>query len=109
MEFTGDGMRMKQCITKENIAGFDLLGKKTAESCTKKTSTTIGGAKLSMTCTRPPMKMEAALKYQGEKAYTFESLTTVTGPDGNPVTQKSSGSGKWLGSDCGKIQPDSMD
>jgi hypothetical protein len=108
-EFTGDGLRTKECITKENIAKFDLLGKKVPDSCTRKSSPTVGGMKVSMTCTQPPMKVDAAIKFQGEKAYTFESLATVTGSDGKPMTHKSTGTGKWLGSDCGKIKSASDD
>jgi hypothetical protein len=62
-----------------------------------------------MTCTQPQMKVDAAIKFQGEKAYTFASLATVSGPDGKSMSQKSTGSGKWLGSDCGKIKPASDD
>ena len=108
-EFTGNGLRTKECITKENIAKFDLLGKKGPDSCTRNSSPTVGGVKVSMTCTQPQMKVDAAIKFQGEKAYTFESLATVTGPDGKAMSQKSTGSGKWLGSDCGKIKPASDD
>jgi len=104
-EFTGDGLRTKECITKENIAKFDLLGTKGPDSCTRTSSPTAGGVKVSMTCTQPPMKLDAAIKFQNDKAYTFESLATVTGPGGKPMSQKTSGTGKWLGSDCGKIKP----
>jgi hypothetical protein len=104
-EFTGNGLRTKECITKDDIANFDLLGKKEADTCTRKSSPTAGGVKVSMVCTRPRMKVDAAVKFQGEKAYTFESVATTTGPDGKPLSHKSSGSGKWLSSDCGKIKP----
>lgn len=104
-EFTSDGLRTKHCITKENMANFDFLGKKGMESCTQKTSPTADGMKVSMQCTRPQMKVDASMKRQSDKAYTFESIATVPGPDGKPMTQKTSGSGKWLGSDCGEIKP----
>ncbi|MFC5479764.1 DUF3617 domain-containing protein [Massilia suwonensis] len=107
-EFTGNGMRTKECITRENIAQFDLLGKKGPDSCTRKGTPTAGGVNVSMTCTQPKMQVDAAVKFQGDKAYTFESVATLAGPDGRPMTQKTSGSGKWLGSDCGAIKP-SMD
>ena len=55
------------------------------------------------------MLVDAAVKLQADKAYTFESVATMTGPDGKPMTQKTSGSGKWLGSDCGAIKPASID
>ncbi len=104
-EFTSEGLRTKQCITKENLADFNFLGKRGMESCTQKASPTPGGMRVSMHCTRPRMDVDASMKYQGDKAYTFESTATVIGPDGKPMTQKTSGSGKWLGSDCGKVKP----
>lgn len=104
-EFTSDGMRTKQCITKENLTNFDFLGKKGMESCTRKTSPTAGGMNVSMKCTRPQMNVDASLKYLGDKAYSFESTTTMPGPDGKPLVQKSNGTAKWLGSDCGKVKP----
>jgi len=103
-EVTDNGVRIQQCITKDDIARYDLLGKKAPDSCTRTSSPTPGGAKLGMTCTRPQMAVDGSVKFQGDKAYTFESVATLTGPDGKPMTQKSSGSGKWLGSDCGKIK-----
>lgn len=104
-EVTNNGLRTKQCLTKENIAQYDLLGKNEAKGCTNKASPKPGGVNVSMTCERPQMKIDAAVKFQGEKAYTFESLATVPGPDGKMVTQKSSGTGQWLASDCGRGQP----
>jgi len=104
-EFTSDGVRMKECITKEDIANYDFLGKKEMDSCTRKASPTAGGMNLSMNCTRPQMSIEASVKSQGDKAYTFTSIATVPGPDGKPMTQRSSGSAKWLSSDCGKVKP----
>jgi len=103
-EFTDQGVRLKECISKDDIARFDLLGKKAPESCTRTSSPMAGGVNVSMSCTRPQMKIDAAIKFQGDKAYTFESLATLPGPDGKPTTQKTSGSGKWLGGDCGKIK-----
>lgn len=104
-EFTNEGVRTKACVTEQNLANFDFLGNRGTESCTRKTSAVPGGMNLSMQCTRPQMSVDARLKYQGEKAYTFESVATVPGPDGKPMTHKTSGSGKWLGSDCGAIKP----
>jgi hypothetical protein len=104
-EVTDNGLRTKQCITKENIAQYDLLGTNQAKGCTNKAAPKPGGVNVSMTCQRPQMTIEAAVTFQGEKAYAFESLATVPGPDGKMVTQKSSGTGQWLASDCGRVQP----
>jgi len=57
---------------------------------------------VNMTCAQPRMKVDAVLKAESETSYRFESVTTVPGPGGADISQKASGTGKWLGSDCGK-------
>lgn len=104
-EFTDNGLRTKQCITKEQIANFDLFGKKGPEGCTRNATPFPGGANVSMQCTQPQVKVDAVVKSQSDTAYTFESTATVAGPGGAPMTQKSTGTGKWLGSDCGSVAP----
>ncbi|MBD8655061.1 DUF3617 domain-containing protein [Oxalobacteraceae sp. CFBP 13730] len=101
-ELKGDGVRTKQCITQQNINDFDLFGKKGADSCTKKMTPIAGGMNVSMVCTQPRMKVDAVLKAESETSYRFESVATVPGPGGGDISQKSNGTGKWLGSDCGK-------
>lgn len=104
-EFTSDGLRTNQCITKEDIAKFDLMGDKGPDSCTRKSTPVPGGMNVSMQCTQPKMNLDAVVKVQNENAYTFQSTATMAGPDGKMTTQKTSGSGKWLGSDCGQLKP----
>lgn len=104
-EFTADGMRTNQCITKEDIAKFDLMGNRGPDNCTRKSTPMPGGMNVSMHCTQPRMDLDAVVKVQNENAYTFESTATMAGPDGKMTTQKTSGSGKWLGSDCGQLKP----
>lgn len=100
-ELNGDGLRTRQCITRQNINDFDLFGKKGADSCTKKMTPTADGMNVSMTCAQPRMKVDAVLKAESETSYRFESVTTLPGPGGADISQKASGTGKWLGSDCG--------
>jgi hypothetical protein len=104
-EFTDSGLRTKACLTKEDIAKFDLLGKKGPDSCTRNATPTPGGVNVSMVCAKPKMKVDAAVKYAGDKAYTFESTVTQTAPDGSQTTQQTNGTGKWLGGECGKVKP----
>ena len=104
-EFTDDGLRTKQCITKQDIAQFDVLGKKGSDSCTRSATPMPGGMNVSMQCTQPQLKVDAVVKTQSETAYTFESTATMAGPGGAMMTQKTSGTGKWLGSDCTKAAP----
>ena len=104
-EFTDDGLSTKQCITKEDIAKFDVFGKKGPDGCTRNATPVAGGMNVSMQCTQPQVKVDAVVKTPSETAYTFDSTATMAGPDGTMMTQKTSGSGKWLGSDCGNVAP----
>lgn len=104
-EFTDDGLRTKQCITKEDIAKFDVFGKKGPDGCTRNATPVAGGMNVSMQCTQPQVKIDAVVKTPSETAYTFDSTATMAGPGGTMMTQKTSGSGKWLGSDCGNVTP----
>ncbi len=109
METTGNrlGLRTKECITKEQIAKYDILGEQTLKSCSTKKSPRPDGVDVSMTCTDPDMRMimDMRVRYRGEKAFDVESVTTMPGVDNQPMTLKGSGTGKWLSSDCGDIKP----
>jgi hypothetical protein len=100
-ELKGDGLRTKQCITQQDIDKGALFGRKGTDSCARKTTPVAGGMNVSMTCTQPRMKVDAVMRAESETSYRFESVATVPGPDGKEISQKSSGSGKWLASDCG--------
>ena len=104
-EFTENGLRTKQCITKQDIAQFDVFGKKGPDGCTRNATPMAGGLNVSMQCTQPQVKIDAVVKTQSDEAYTFDSTATMAGPNGTTMTQKTSGSGKWLGSDCGQLKP----
>jgi len=106
-EFTDNGLRTKQCITKENIARFDVFGKQGPEGCTRNATPVAGGMNVSMQCTQPQVKIDAVVKTPSDTAYTFDSTATMAGPDGTMMSQKTSGSGTWLGSDCGNVAPPS--
>jgi hypothetical protein len=108
-ETTGSrlGLRTKECITKEQIARYDILGEQTLKSCSTQKSPRPDGVDVSMTCTDPDMRMtmDMRVRYRGEKAFDIESVTTMLGIDNQPMILKGSGSGKWLSSDCGDIKP----
>jgi len=100
-EMHGDGLRTKQCITQADINKFNVFGKKGADSCTTKTTPVAGGMNVNMVCTQPRMKVDAVMKAESDTSYRFESVATLPGPDGKDIRQKSSGTGRWLGSECG--------
>ena len=104
-QITGDGLRTNECFTKEQIAKFDLMGKNGPDGCTNTATPVAGGVNVSMQCPQQRMKVDAAVKYQSDTAYSFDAVASLPGPDGKMMTQKSSGTGKWLGSECGKVKP----
>lgn len=104
-EFTDNGLRTKQCITKEAIARFDVFGKSGPDGCTRNATPTAGGMNVSMQCTQPQVKVDAVVKTPSDTAYSFDSTATMAGPGGTTMTQKTTGTGKWLGSDCGSVAP----
>ncbi|MGF6275072.1 hypothetical protein ABIB38_003469 [Massilia sp. UYP11] len=112
VEITGNGMgmRTKECITKEQIARFDVLGQEAPESCSVQKSPRPDGVDVRMACAAPEMvmTMDMRLTYRGEKAFDIESVTTTPGIDGQSMTLKGSGSGNWLSSDCGDVKPRSV-
>jgi len=99
--------RTKECITKEQIAKSDVLGQEAPKSCSMQKSPRPDGVDLSMACTYPEitMTLDMRLTYRGEKAFDIESVSTAPGIDGQPVATKGSGSGNWLSSDCGDVEP----
>jgi hypothetical protein len=104
-ELNTDGLRQKECLTREQIARSEIIGGEAPATCTVASSPTADGVTMKMTCPDPTMNHEIRLKYQGEEAFAMEMVTATPGLDGTPITLK--GSGKWLSSNCGTVKPTS--
>ena len=103
VRFTDDGMSMKHCMTREEASLDKLLVRQ--GSCTTQRSPMIGGVvKMNTSCTTPPMTGNGMVRFQGDTGYSME-MTMTTRVQGQTHTSKVNSTGKWLGSDCGKIKP----
>ena len=111
--FTADGYRTKACITKaqaSNVGRFIRRDEKGSDNCKRTTSPIVAGQmKINTVCTQPASTSSAIVRFQGETGYSFDGSYTMNDAQGKPITYKSSGWGKWLGSDCGKVQPGEAD
>jgi hypothetical protein len=104
-EWNTNGLRQKECLTRERIARSDILGGDAVANCTVASSPSADGVTMKTTCPDPTTNLEIRLKYQGEEAFAMEMITATPGLDGTPMTLK--GSGKWLSSNCGNVKPTS--
>lgn len=97
------GMSVKICMTREMIERNDMP---TQDGNCKTTSQQRNGntIKMAYTCTNPPSTGEGQYTIVSPEAYTTK-VTMHTTAKGKPETMNMSGSGKWLGTDCGTIKP----
>jgi hypothetical protein len=109
-EFTTDGFRTKECVTSADVAQLGKLIVDKDDSCTETISPIVNGQlKIERRCTQPPSSGSIVVKFQGNTAFSLEGTSTMTDPTGKPHTYKTTGSGKWLGSNCGAVKPGSAD
>lgn len=105
MGFTANGFQTKVCITREEVQNLDKLVSRNG-NCTTQRSPLVGGQlKLNMSCTNPPSTGSAVITFQGDTAYTMESTMTAN-MGGQRSTYRTTATGKWLSSNCGKVKPD---
>jgi hypothetical protein len=60
--------------------------------------------KFSFTCTKPPSRGEGTVTFVSPGAYTMNLKTWAT-MKGREEAMDMQASGKWLGADCGTVQP----
>lgn len=98
----------KMCITKEMAARDELPQMKQAQTgcefMNQKRSST--GITMDMICDGSAMKGKGTLKtvFAGDQGFNFSSEFKGT-VNGVPVSERTESSGKWLGPDCGSVQP----
>ncbi|MCL2021573.1 MAG: DUF3617 domain-containing protein [Betaproteobacteria bacterium] len=98
----GDGgMVVKACVTPE-MAKRSAVPIQQQGNCTTTTSPRVGNTiKVASVCrTDPPVSVEGEVTFQGNTAYIVKTRTTTGGQ-----TIDSQASGRWLGADCGNIEP----
>lgn len=103
VSMAGGVVTVKTCITKEqaerNFAPVGTQGKCTQES--KRSGNVI---QTHFVCTEPASEGDATVTLLGNEGFTND-VTVRTQRQGKTETTKVSGEGRWLGADCGTVQP----
>lgn len=100
MSFSGDGMRMKTCVTPEMAARSDVPDTREGH-CQTTASPRVGNTlRFTYRCSSPPSEGAGVVTYTGRESYTMHSETTST-LQGKPHKTVVESSGRWLGADCG--------
>lgn len=105
IETSGEGsMRVKMCLTKEVIQDA-LFGPQQSGNCTH-TKAPMAGKVLHYTfsCTNPVSSGQGRVTFNGDSAYVSK-LTVSSSPMGKQETMVLDSTARWLGADCGNIQP----
>jgi hypothetical protein len=98
----GGGTTIKVCMTKEQVERHDVPMR---QGCSVTKNARSGNVtKIAFACTNPPSTGEGEFTSMGPEAYASR-MKIDTPVQGRPQTMTMEGSGKWLGADCGTIQP----
>lgn len=93
----------KICLTQDMIARNQLS--RTEDDCTTTMSPRVGNTmKMAFTCSKSPSSGEGQITYVSSEAYTIK-MTISSAIKGKGEKMDMEQSGKWLGTDCGSVQP----
>jgi hypothetical protein len=103
MNMAGGTLTIKTCVTKEqaerNFAPVAHQGNCTQEA--KRSGSTI---QTHFVCTDPASEGDATITLRGNEGFSND-ITVRRERQGKTETTKVSGEGRWLGADCGDVQP----
>jgi len=103
MNMAGGSITIKTCVTKEqaerNFAPVTHHGNCTQDA--KRSGSTI---QTHFVCTDPASEGDATITLRGNEGFTND-VTIRRERQGKTETTKVSGEGRWLGADCGDVQP----
>lgn len=103
VNMAGGVITLKTCVTKEqaerNLAPMSQQGNCTQES--KRSGSVI---QTHFVCTDPASEGDATVTLRGSEGFTND-VTLRQQRQGKTETTKVSGEGRWLGADCGAVQP----
>ena len=104
--YTDDHIIVKACITKEQVANISKMLPPPQGNCTEQRSPMIAGVmKIDHKCTNPASTGSTTLRLRGDTGFDMEGTSSMT-VQGQRHTTNGTTSGKWLGANCGKIEPD---
>ena len=103
MSMSGGTITMKTCVTQEqaerNLAPVSHRGNCTQDA--KRSGNTI---QTHFVCTDPASEGDATVTLKGNDGFTND-VTVRHERQGKTETMKVTGEGRWLGADCGDVQP----
>ena len=103
VDLSGGVLTLKTCITKEqaerNIAPVQQHG-----NCTQEVKRSGATIQTHFVCTDPASEGDATVTLRGNEGFTND-VTVRRERNGKTEVLKVNGEGRWLGSDCGGVQP----
>lgn len=103
VSMAGGTISVKTCVTKEqaerNMAPVQQHG-----NCTQDVKRSGSTIQTHFVCTDPASEGDATVTLRGSEGFTNE-VTVRTQRQGKTETVKVTGEGRWLGADCGDVQP----
>ena len=103
VSMAGGAITVKTCITKEqaerNMAPVQQRG-----NCTQDVKRSGSTIQTHFVCTDPASEGDAIVTLRGDEGFTND-VTVRRQRNGKTETMKVTGEGRWLGGDCGDVQP----
>ena len=103
----GGAMVSKMCLTREMVERQQLPMSDKGNCTNTVSNQSASGMDIRFTCTDPAASGQGRVNLRGDSGYDMK-MTMNTVHQGKPVTANLDASGKWLGADCGAIQPLAM-
>jgi transketolase len=104
IRYTDDDVITKACLTKEQASKLDKMWPQKG-NCKEQRSPLVGGVMtVNVSCTDPQSTGKGTIRFQGDTGFDM-NMTSTTTMQGKAYEMKGTTSGKWLGADCGTIEP----
>ena len=99
----GGGTAIKTCMTQDMVERNAVATQQ--GDCTHTSSPRVGNRMpFSFVCTQPPSRGEGQVTFVSPEAYSVQMAATAV-VNGKPEKMDLQASGRWLGANCGTIQP----
>ena len=103
VSLSGGAITIKTCITKEQ-AERNMVPLTDRGNCSQDVKRSGSTIQTHFVCTDPASEGDAVVTLRGNEGFTND-VTVRHQRQGKTETTKVSGEGRWMGSDCGTIQP----
>lgn len=103
MNMAGGVITVKTCVTKEQ-AERNFAPVSTQGNCTQESKRSGSVIQTHFVCTDPASEGDATITLRGNEGFTND-VTIRHQRQGKTETTRVSGEGRWLGADCGDVQP----